>query len=150
MLLQSLVTLKDMNHYTHVILDEVHEREVDMDLLLIVVRRLLSTNSKNVKVILMSATIDANEFSEYFKIPKKTGCLPAPVLNIQNKTLFEVNEFYFDDLYKLRTVSVTFNFYFYVTITFNYSFFFDQFENDILIDQQFYTMYLQYIKCKIF
>lgn len=54
-----------MSNFTHVILDEVHERDIDMDFLLILVRRLLSTNSTNVRVILMSATIEAKLVCNY-------------------------------------------------------------------------------------
>ncbi|XP_055533952.1 probable ATP-dependent RNA helicase spindle-E [Wyeomyia smithii] len=101
-LLQSLITAKTMANYTHVILDEVHEREVDMDFLLIIVRRFLATNSSKTKVILMSATIDAKMFSEYFKIPKKSGYLSAPILSIDRESPFEVSKFYNDDLDKLK------------------------------------------------
>lgn len=101
-LLQSLITSKTMANYTHVILDEIHEREVDMDFLLVVVRRLLATNSTKTKVILMSATIDTKSFSEYFKIPKKTGYLTAPILSVERPRQFIVNEYYFDDLDKLK------------------------------------------------
>lgn len=54
-----------MANYTHVILDEVHERDQDMDFLFIIVRRLLATNSPHVKVILMSATIEAPIVSSF-------------------------------------------------------------------------------------
>ncbi|XP_055626339.1 probable ATP-dependent RNA helicase spindle-E [Toxorhynchites rutilus septentrionalis] len=102
-LLQSLITSKSMSAYTHIILDEIHERESDMDFLLIVVRRLLATNSTKTKIILMSATIDAKEFSEYFKIPKKSGYLTAPILSVDRSRQFVINEYYFDDLDKLKT-----------------------------------------------
>jgi len=49
-LLEKLIHSKTMNDYTHVILDEVHEREEDMDFLMLVVKRFLRTNSRNVKV----------------------------------------------------------------------------------------------------
>ncbi|XP_055594148.1 probable ATP-dependent RNA helicase spindle-E isoform X2 [Uranotaenia lowii] len=101
-LLQSLITSKTMSTYTHVILDEVHEREVDMDFLLIIVRRLLATNSTKTKIILMSATIDAKEFSEYFKIPKRSGYLSAPIISVDKTRLYSVREYYIDDLDKLR------------------------------------------------
>lgn len=39
-----------MNEYSHIILDEVHERGQDMDFLLLVVKKLLFTVSPNVKV----------------------------------------------------------------------------------------------------
>ena len=62
-LLQQLIKNKTLSPYTHIILDEVHEREQDMDFLLIIIRRLLVTNSKHVKIILMSATIDTSMVS---------------------------------------------------------------------------------------
>ncbi|XP_058836204.1 probable ATP-dependent RNA helicase spindle-E [Topomyia yanbarensis] len=102
-LLQSLITSKSMANYTHVILDEIHERDVDIDFLLIIVRRLLATNSTKTKVILMSATIDAKVFSEYFKIPKKSGYLSAPILSVDKPSQFRVKDYYLDDLDKLKT-----------------------------------------------
>jgi hypothetical protein len=50
---------------THVVVDEVHERSLDSDFLLILLRRLLSKR-KDLKVILMSATVNAQLFSSYF------------------------------------------------------------------------------------
>ena len=50
-LLQKLIQMKNMNQYSHVILDEVHERDQDTDFCLLVVRRLLRTNSPHVKVL---------------------------------------------------------------------------------------------------
>jgi ATP-dependent RNA helicase TDRD9 len=49
-LLQKFINRKNMNDYTHVILDEVHERDQDMDFALLIVRKLLRTNSRGVKV----------------------------------------------------------------------------------------------------
>lgn len=57
-LLQKLISFKRLTNYTHIVLDEVHERSEEMDFLLIVIRLLLSTNSSNVKIILMSASIE--------------------------------------------------------------------------------------------
>ena len=51
-LLQKLISKKNMNDYTHVILDEVHERDQDTDFALLIVRKLLRTNSRRVKVTL--------------------------------------------------------------------------------------------------
>ncbi|XP_065082926.1 probable ATP-dependent RNA helicase spindle-E [Ochlerotatus camptorhynchus] len=101
-LLQSMINSKSMANYTHVILDEIHEREVDMDFLLIVVRRFLATNSTKTKVILMSATIDSKAFSEYFKTPKKIGYLTAPIISVDRPRLYNVYDYYYDDLDKLR------------------------------------------------
>lgn len=42
---------------THIIIDEVHERSIDSDFLLIVLKQLLKVK-KDLKVILMSATVE--------------------------------------------------------------------------------------------
>lgn len=42
---------------SHVIVDEIHERDINTDFLLIVVRDMLRANPK-LRVLLMSATID--------------------------------------------------------------------------------------------
>ena len=49
--LQKLIAAKHMNDYTHVVLDEIHERDEDLDFTMLVVRKFLRTNSPRVKVI---------------------------------------------------------------------------------------------------
>jgi len=93
-LLNNLIREKTLTHYTHIILDEVHERDQDMDFLLIVVRRLLALNSRHVKVILMSATIDTREFSRYFA----TSTSFPPVVTASHGRKFPMVKFYRDQL----------------------------------------------------
>ncbi|XP_068981713.1 probable ATP-dependent RNA helicase spindle-E [Bombus flavifrons] len=93
-LLHKLVNSKNMLDYTHVILDEVHERNEDMDFLLLVVRKLLYTNSRSVKVILMSATFDVERFAKYFSSPVGNKLVPAPIIDIPKKTFFNVGIYY--------------------------------------------------------
>ncbi|KAL0087763.1 P-loop containing nucleoside triphosphate hydrolase protein [Phycomyces blakesleeanus] len=50
---------------SHVMIDEVHERSVDSDFLLIILRQVLKKR-KDLKVVLMSATINQKLFSDYF------------------------------------------------------------------------------------
>lgn len=57
-LLEKLVQAKNFQSYTHIILDEIHERDKDMDFLFIIIKILMSRNPKNIKIILMSATIE--------------------------------------------------------------------------------------------
>uniref|UniRef100_A0A182P258 Probable ATP-dependent RNA helicase spindle-E n=1 Tax=Anopheles epiroticus TaxID=199890 RepID=A0A182P258_9DIPT len=99
-LLNKIVSTKSISCYTHIILDEVHEREVDMDFLLIIIRRLLAT-MRNTKIILMSATIESSEFAHYFKIPGPNSLFP-PQLAVSNVTQHEVTVFYLEDLEKLK------------------------------------------------
>jgi ATP-dependent RNA helicase DHX57 len=51
---------------THIIVDEVHERSLDSDFLLVLLRDILP-HRPTLKVILMSATLDAASFQRYFK-----------------------------------------------------------------------------------
>lgn len=58
-LLEKLISTKSLKPYTHIILDEVHERDKDMDLLFIIIRWLMSEpQSASTKIVIMSATID--------------------------------------------------------------------------------------------
>ncbi|EFN75974.1 probable ATP-dependent RNA helicase spindle-E [Harpegnathos saltator] len=97
-LLHKLVNKKHMMDYTHIILDEVHERDEDMDFLLLVVRKLLRTNSMMVKVILMSATIDVDKFSEYFSTPMENKLLPASVIDIPEGSPYNISIYYLDEM----------------------------------------------------
>ncbi|KAI5476262.1 hypothetical protein MNV49_007899 [Pseudohyphozyma bogoriensis] len=83
---------------THVAVDEVHERDVDTDLLLFVLRRLLHERRKQgkpeIKVVLMSATIDPTLFTNYFADPD-TGRL-APVVEVPGRS-FPVDKHFLDE-----------------------------------------------------
>lgn len=60
--LQSNPTLKGISH---VVVDEVHERDVNTDLLLALLRSSLDENP-DLRVVLMSATGDNQRLAEYF------------------------------------------------------------------------------------
>lgn len=85
-----------LDNVTHVVVDEVHERDVDTDLLLVVMKRLLAdrkTKGKPLKVILMSATIDPTLFEKYFA--DELG-RPAQVIEIPGRS-FPVEQHFLDD-----------------------------------------------------
>eukprot|EP00040_Diaphanoeca_grandis_P035668 m.224896 g.224896 ORF g.224896 m.224896 type:complete len:1381 (-) comp33447_c3_seq1:838-4980(-) len=52
--------------FSHIIIDEVHERSVDADLLCYLAKRLL-TLYPTIRIVLMSATIHTDLYSNYFK-----------------------------------------------------------------------------------
>ncbi|XP_046556781.1 LOW QUALITY PROTEIN: ATP-dependent RNA helicase dhx29-like [Haliotis rubra] len=76
-----------MSHITHIIIDEVHERSVQSDFLMIVVKEILNQR-RDLKVILMSATLDSEKFSAYFShcqvisIPGRT--FPVEVYHLED------------------------------------------------------------------
>lgn len=68
--------------YDTVIIDEAHERSINIDFLLGYLKRLL-TKRADLKVIVTSATIDAERFAEHFA--DENG-KPAPIFNISGRT----------------------------------------------------------------
>ncbi|KAJ6113588.1 hypothetical protein N7523_006905 [Penicillium sp. IBT 18751x] len=76
---------------SHVVVDEVHERSLDTDFLLALLRDVLRYR-KDLKVILMSATLDAEIFVNYFGGRKNVG-----LVNIPGRT-YPVDDYYLDDV----------------------------------------------------
>lgn len=86
-----------MDMITHIVVDEVHERDIDTDLLLVVLKRLLADRKARgvpLKVVLMSATVDPILFQKYFADSR--GRL-APLAEIPGRT-FPVERHYLDDI----------------------------------------------------
>ncbi|MGJ8635722.1 MAG: ATP-dependent RNA helicase HrpA [Phycisphaerales bacterium] len=70
----------DLRKYDTIIVDEAHERSLNIDFLMGYLHRLLSKR-KDLKVIITSATIDAERFAEYFG----TSNGPAPVIEVSGR-----------------------------------------------------------------
>ncbi|ESQ36248.1 hypothetical protein EUTSA_v10006566mg [Eutrema salsugineum] len=73
---------------THIIVDEIHERDCYSDFMLAIIRDFLPSNP-HLRLILMSATLDAERFSGYFG-----GC---PVVRVPGFT-YPVGTFYLEDV----------------------------------------------------
>src|SRR5262245_14742829 len=76
------------DHYDTLIIDEAHERSLNIDFLLGYVRRLLPKRPE-LKLIITSATIDAPRFAEHFR----SDCGPAPIIEVSGRT-FPVDVLY--------------------------------------------------------
>ncbi|CAF1620666.1 unnamed protein product [Rotaria magnacalcarata] len=59
---------------------KAHERDQSIDFLLILVRMLWLRNSQNVKIILMSATIEIDKLTNYFRQVINGRIVPAEVM----------------------------------------------------------------------
>lgn len=64
-LLEKLIRAKNFENYTHIILDEVHERNKEMDFLFVVIKKLFVSvvPRPKIKIIIMSATIQSSRVS---------------------------------------------------------------------------------------
>ncbi|KAH8094722.1 P-loop containing nucleoside triphosphate hydrolase protein [Cristinia sonorae] len=89
--LRRLASGDALQSVTHVIVDEVHERSVDGDILLLQLKEMLSKHKK-LKVILMSATINHEIFIKYFN--------NAPLLTIPGFT-HPVQDIYLESIMPL-------------------------------------------------
>ncbi|MDO5308818.1 MAG: ATP-dependent RNA helicase HrpA [Planctomycetia bacterium] len=69
------------NQYEVIIVDEAHERSLNVDFLLGIIKRILRTR-RDLKLIITSATIDAQRFAEHFADAKG----PAPIIELSGRT----------------------------------------------------------------
>ncbi|KAL9253383.1 DExH-box ATP-dependent RNA helicase DExH1-like protein [Drosera capensis] len=96
-LLRQLVQDPDLTGVSHILVDEIHERGMNEDFLLIILKDLLSRR-QDLRVILMSATINADLFSQYFG--------NAPVIHIKGFT-YPVVEFFLEDVLEKTSYRIT-------------------------------------------
>uniref|UniRef100_A0A6G3MDR8 ATP-dependent RNA helicase TDRD9 (Trinotate prediction) n=1 Tax=Henneguya salminicola TaxID=69463 RepID=A0A6G3MDR8_HENSL len=102
-LLQCLVSNPQyIKMFSHIIIDEAHERTEEIDLCLLVLRNAFKDSSSSVKLILMSATIDCKIFSEYFSNEINETLNSAPILEIVGRQ-YPVQLHYLDDIPLIET-----------------------------------------------
>lgn len=92
-LLKTLISEKEniVDQYSHIIIDEIHERDRFTDFLLVCLRECLLYHPK-LKIILMSATMDIQLFEDYFP--------GAQIFNVQGRT-FDILEYFLEDIVPL-------------------------------------------------
>lgn len=87
-LLQRMLIDPDLNGVSHVIVDEAHERDMNIDLLLLLLKELIERNN-DIRVIIMSATINPEIFQKYFN-----NC---PLISVPG-LMYNVDTFYINDI----------------------------------------------------
>lgn len=73
---------KLLRHYSAIIVDEAHERSLNIDFILGYLKRILPQRP-DLKVIITSATIDPDRFAQHFAAPDGA---PAPVKKVSGRT----------------------------------------------------------------
>ncbi|KAF5296429.1 hypothetical protein FQR65_LT01416 [Abscondita terminalis] len=91
-----------LSQISHLILDEIHERSIESDLLLSLFKQVLQKRS-DIKLVLMSATLNAEKFSAYYN-----NCVH---LNIPGFT-YPVEEYYLEDVLQRTGFTLKYDRYF--------------------------------------
>lgn len=111
-LLQNFIMSPSSIRFSHILIDEVHERSAELDMLLLALKkRLLEQTDFEVTIVLMSATFDYETICDYFVYPRITEFYPEPV-NVkpalfditscltQEQYLFQRDTYYLEDIIK--------------------------------------------------
>lgn len=80
-LLAQIQSDPDLKQYDTLIIDEAHERSLNIDFLLAYIKQLIIRRT-DLKVIITSATIDADRFAHYFSNHQT----PVPIITVEGRT----------------------------------------------------------------
>ena len=110
MLVRECILDKNLEKYNYIILDEIHERSIHTDILMMICKDLIMNKKrKDLKLIIMSATLDPKKYMEYFNtnalIKIQGRKFPIKVYNIaeekeeniylnKNTNNYKVNDYY--------------------------------------------------------
>lgn len=101
-LLQKIIQEKSLKNYTHIIIDEAHERDADTDLLMMMIRKLMLQEMSLFRLIVMSATMDIEKLKRYFTFKTKYGhqslITPSHIRATDMRAPTNLQVFYLDKL----------------------------------------------------
>jgi pre-mRNA-splicing factor ATP-dependent RNA helicase DHX15/PRP43 len=83
MLLREAMNDPELSRYSTIILDEAHERTLSTDILMGLLKK-VAQSRPDLKVIVMSATLDARKFQRYFSLSAAAG--DAPLFKVPGRT----------------------------------------------------------------
>jgi HrpA-like RNA helicase len=94
-LLRKMHSSPQLTEFTHIVIDEIHERDRFQEFLLVVLRDLIAVRP-DIRIVLMSATLQSKELVEYFE---QVGIQPA-VVEMEGRT-FPVKEFFLEQVLEM-------------------------------------------------
>lgn len=97
-LLQNFLMSPHSMRYTHIILDDCHQQNRDVDFIMMIVKRRILQGNFKPKLIIMSATLDCDRFIKYFTFPKRLGFVCKQTFKDCKPAFFDIDSFVDEEL----------------------------------------------------
>ena len=94
-MIMKIVNDPELKEYRFVLIDEAHERKVQIDMLLLLLKKIMLKRPE-FRVVVMSATIDSDKYQKYFGKEIKSN-----IINVTGKTNYEIKVNYLE--YPIKT-----------------------------------------------
>lgn len=100
-LLEKILYRRGIDQFTYIILDEIHERDTDTDLLMMIIRDFILMRA-DTKLVLMSATLNIDRFKDYFTLVVDGYHIKPAIVNIASERKFNIEIGYLEDIDGLK------------------------------------------------